>query len=134
VTFVGASDPSSAEVAAGLQYRFDFNNDGNFTALQSSNTITIPQQYLLQSGAVTIHGQVVNSDGGTVDGYTIITVNEVPPTFVVSGASTSNEGATYTFNLTATEPPGDVIKTWDVDWGDKTTTAATSRAARLSRC
>ncbi|MFX8926058.1 PKD domain-containing protein, partial [Acinetobacter baumannii] len=34
---------------------------------------------------------------------------------------TSQEGATFTLDLKATDPGDDVLKTWDVDWGDGAT-------------
>src|SRR5260370_24387400 len=63
----------------------------------------------------------MDEDGLVVDGYTSITVNEVPPTLTATGAPSLLEGGTYALRLTASDPTSnDVIKSWDVNWGDGT--------------
>ena len=43
----------------------------------------------------------------------------MPPTVTISGASTVNEDATYTLNLSATgEPSNHPITSWTINWGD----------------
>ena len=120
VTFAGASDPSPVD-AVDLRYRFDFDNDGTFdTALGASASVLVPVSYLGQSGQLTVRGQVVDPNGATADGFTTITINEVAPTLTVIGAASTTEGSVYTLGLSATDPGADVIKWWDVDWGDGT--------------
>jgi len=118
VTINGATAVSSVD-AQTLQYRFFIDGTSFDTGFQSANSATVLGQYLRQDGQQIIHGQVRDEDGLVVDGYTTITVNEVPPTLTATGASTLLEGGTYTLNLTASDPTSnDVIKSWDVNWGD----------------
>src|SRR5262249_43164168 len=45
--------------------------------------------------------------------------NNVAPTLAISGASTVNEGATYTLHLSSSDPGKDTISKWTViAWGD----------------
>jgi WD40 repeat protein len=48
------------------------------------------------------------------------TVTNTPPTLVVTGAASVAEGATYTLDLSATDPGSDAISSWTVNWGDGT--------------
>ncbi|WP_210178256.1 LamG-like jellyroll fold domain-containing protein [Methylosinus sp. R-45379] len=117
VTFSGVTDPSPVD-AASLTYRYDFDNNGTFDLVQGAGPATVPGQYLRQSGALLVHGQIVDKDGGVADAYTTITINEVAPTLTVAGAATADEGAVYSLSLSATDPGADKIKWWDVNWGD----------------
>src|SRR4030095_13333933 len=48
-----------------------------------------------------------------------VTVNNVAPTIGVSGATSVNEGATYTVTLGAVTDPGqDTVTSYTVNWGD----------------
>jgi hypothetical protein len=121
VTINGASDPSAADVAQGLKFRYDFDNSGTFTALTSSSSVAVPVAFLREAGPVTVHAQIVDKDGGVTDAFTTFNVLEVPPTLIATGASGSLEGSTYTLALSENDPGNDIIKTWTVDWGDNTT-------------
>ncbi|MDO9297068.1 PKD domain-containing protein [Bradyrhizobium sp.] len=122
ISISGASDASSVD-ATGLRYRF-FDDNGSFdSGFQNAATFTVNGSLLRHDGKVTVHGQVMDKDGGIVDGFTSITVVDVPPTLIVNnGAATgsSQEGSTFTLDLKATDPGDDVLKSWDVDWGDNT--------------
>lgn len=119
VTIVGASDPSAVD-AATLRYRI-FSDDGRFdTGFQTSATFTINGSLLLQNGLVNVRGQVMDKDGAVVDGFFSFTVVDVPPVLTVKGATTGQEGSTYVLDLDAHDVGKDVLKTWEVDWGDNT--------------
>ena len=125
VSISGASDPSPVDaIPTNLRYRF-FNDDGSFdSGFQTSATFVISGSLLRHDGAVTIHGQVMDKDGGVVDGFATLTVVDVPPTLIVdnnAATRTAQEGASFTLDLKATDPGDDVLKSWDVDWGDNTT-------------
>ena len=45
-------------------------------------------------------------------------VNAVPPTLTLSGASSVNEGATYTLGLSGSDPYDGPINSWQINWGD----------------
>ena len=69
VSFDDATDPSPDDIAAGLLYSLDLNNDGDFTdvfdVLDSPTgdlTVTFPS-----SGTYTIRGRVRDQDGGYTD-------------------------------------------------------------------
>jgi Ca2+-binding RTX toxin-like protein len=47
-----------------------------------------------------------------------VAVANVAPTLVISGASTTDEGAVYMLNLSSSDPGADVITGWTIDWGD----------------
>ncbi len=120
VTISGATAVSAVD-AKTLQYRFFIDGTSFDTGFTTANSATVPGQYLRLDGQQIIHGQVMDEDGLVVDGYTSITVNEVPPTLTATGAPSLLEGGTYTLSLTASDPTSnDVIKSWDVNWGDGT--------------
>jgi hypothetical protein len=69
-------------------------------------------------------GRVINviatdEDGSFVLGSQTVTVGNVAPTLALSGASSTNEGASYTLGITANDPAGanDVLS-YSIDWGD----------------
>src|SRR5262249_43173228 len=47
-----------------------------------------------------------------------VTVNNVAPTLTLSGASAVEQGATYTLNLSSSDPGADTISSWTITWGD----------------
>tara|TARA_R110002167_G_scaffold352262_1_gene565134 strand:- start:1303 stop:19128 length:17826 start_codon:yes stop_codon:yes gene_type:complete len=48
----------------------------------------------------------------------VVSVLDVAPTLTISGNATVDEGATYTLNLSASDPGTDTITEWSIDWGD----------------
>ena len=42
----------------------------------------------------------------------------VAPALAISGASSVNEGSSYTLNLSALDPGADTISGWTINWGD----------------
>jgi uncharacterized delta-60 repeat protein len=48
----------------------------------------------------------------------LVQIVNVAPTLVISGASSVNEGAVYTLNLSSTDPGPDTITNWTINWGD----------------
>tara|TARA_E500000305_G_scaffold36763_3_gene28012 strand:+ start:86 stop:17857 length:17772 start_codon:yes stop_codon:yes gene_type:complete len=48
----------------------------------------------------------------------VVSVLNVAPTLTISGNATVDEGATYTLNLSASDPGTDTITEWSIDWGD----------------
>ncbi len=112
------TDPSPVD-AASLSYRYDFDNNGTFDLVQGAGPATVPGQYLRQSGALLVHGQIVDKDGGVADAYTTITINEVPPTLTVAGAVMAGlKAPCIACLLSVTDPGADKIKWWDVNRGD----------------
>ncbi len=101
VTFTGVTDPSSADVSAGLIYSFDFNNDGDFDDLgdvanisssSASHTYDAP-------GAYTVRGRVADKDGGFTDYTTTVSVMSVETPIAVPGGPYSvAEGSAITLD------------------------------------
>jgi hypothetical protein len=72
-----------------------------------------------QSQPVTI--TATDSDGAFTSVTFDLTVVNVAPTIALSGASTVDEGSTYTLTLGAiTDPGADVVSQYIVDWNDGT--------------
>ena len=110
VTINGATAVSSVE-AKTLEYRFFIPGTSFDTGFQASSSATVPGQFLLQVGQQLVDVEVNDAEGLVVDGNTLITVNKVPPTLTATGPATSNEGSTYTLNLTELDPiPSEVIE------------------------
>jgi Concanavalin A-like lectin/glucanases superfamily/PKD domain/Matrixin len=65
-------------------------------------------------------------------GTTSITVNNVPPTLGISGATSVDEGAPYTLNLSATDPGTDTITGWTITWGDGNTQAVSGNPSSVT--
>ncbi|HSV13328.1 MAG TPA: SdrD B-like domain-containing protein, partial [Tepidisphaeraceae bacterium] len=78
VTFSAPSDPSPADVSAGFQYSYDFNNDGTFDVVDSSSaSVAVPASYLTTSGAHAVKGRIKDKDGGSTTYTATVQVN--PP-------------------------------------------------------
>jgi hypothetical protein len=67
----------------------------------------------------TISATATDEDGTYSAGNTVaVHVNYVAPTLTLSGPATANEGATYTLNLSASNPGQATINQWVITWGD----------------
>jgi Ca2+-binding RTX toxin-like protein len=67
----------------------------------------------------TISATATDEDGTFAASSTVdVAVANVAPTLVISGASTTDEGAVYTLGLSSSDPGVDVITGWTIDWGD----------------
>src|SRR5262249_12527168 len=93
---------SSADVAAGFTYSYDFDNDGTFEVTGSTSAAaTVPASYLADGpGTRVVHGRISDKDGGFSDYTTTLTVTNVAPTATLSNGGAVNEGsaATVTFS------------------------------------
>lgn len=119
VNFVSVSDPSAVDMT-GFTYSYDFDNDGIFEQTDIAlASFSVPAIYLNDDGTLTVRGLVKDKDGGYAEVFTTITILNVIPTLVVTGASNSVEGSLYSLDLSAVGDPGDdTILYWTVDWGD----------------
>jgi hypothetical protein len=74
------------------------------------------------SGTPTASGtETVTVTGTDTTGATVGPVSysiTVPPTLSISGASSVNEGATYTLNLSGTDGSPNTISGWTINWDD----------------
>ena len=62
-----------------------------------------------------------------------VTVNNVAPTLTISGASSVNEGSTYTLGLSVNDPGTDTIDHWTITWGDGNTETVNGHPANVTR-
>jgi hypothetical protein len=95
VTVATRSDTSSVDNTAGFLYNYDFNNDGIFEITDStSNTATVPGQYMDGPGTRPIKIRLIDKDGGFRDLTQNLTVNNnVAPTGTLINSGSVNEGA-----------------------------------------
>ena len=118
VSFSSPIDPSSADVAAGFRYAYDFDNDGTFdvgtgvNATSSTSTSgSVPASLLTDGPATrTVRGRIIDKNGGFTDYTTSITINNVAPSVAANNASvTLNEGQTATNSGTFSDPGVDTV-------------------------
>jgi hypothetical protein len=120
-----------------LTYAWDIDGDGQFDdASGSSATLTWAQLGALSipindSAARTVALRVTDAGGNSTTATASLTINETPPTIIVTGSVYTTSGALYTINLAATDPGDDTITSWHINWGDGTiqTVAGTSSTA-----
>lgn len=119
----GATDPSSADLAAGL--RFAFSCDGSsLAAVTYATASTEPTATCVYDDGLASHfvrAAVLDKDGGRSDYSTTASAGaNQPPTVDVPTSSSVQEGATVSLSATATDPEGgEVVVEWDLD-GDGT--------------
>ncbi|HEV7300726.1 MAG TPA: ELWxxDGT repeat protein [Tepidisphaeraceae bacterium] len=120
-TFSNADD-AAADLAAGLRYSFDFNNDGDFTDAGDVLNATSPTATFAfrDNGSYTVRGRVTDQDGGLTNYSTVVAVVNVGPSVAVIASTTNgrrNKAIDFTFR--ATDPSAaDQAGTfkYHVDW------------------
>ena len=82
----------------------------------------------MQVGQQLVDVEVNDAEGLVVDGNTLITVIKVPPTLTASGERNRRTEGRLTYTLNPSSPKEadpkittEVIESWDVNWGDGTT-------------
>src|SRR6185436_9149828 len=94
-------------------------NWGDGTQIVSGNPSSATHTYADGNANYTISASATDEDGTFAAGNTVsVTVNNVAPTLTISGASTVDEGALYTLNLSSFDPGADTITSWTINWGD----------------
>src|SRR5262249_24224610 len=101
-TMTGGTDPSPVDVAAGLKYSFDFDNNGTFE-IPNSASPTASFTYAT-AGTYTARGRISDKDGGFTDYTTTVTVNPTAPTANAGPALSGNEGSPVSFQGSGTGP------------------------------
>src|SRR5262249_23566393 len=76
--FTNPTDPSSVDVAAGLKYSYDFDNNGTFEVTNSTSP-TASFTYAT-AGTFTPPGRISDKDGGFPHYPTTVTLHPTPPT------------------------------------------------------
>ena len=113
---VNAGDP--AGVLDPLSYEFDCDDDSVYEiGPQSGNTAQCT--YPDGPSSHTVNVRVTDGDSGAATGATTVSVENVEPTIVISGASNVDEGSSYSLTLGAVTDPGtDTVTDYTVNWGD----------------
>ena len=62
-------------------------------------------------------GTTAYSSGIATANLTVTDQNDAP-TLTVTGAASVTQGTPYTLNLSASDPDGDIITSWTINWGD----------------
>ena len=94
-------------------------NWGDTVEVVTGNPASVTHTYADGAASYTISATATNEDGTYAAGNTVaVTVTNVAPSLVISGAATASEGSAYTLNLSASDPGSDAITSWTIDWGD----------------
>ncbi|MBI3258396.1 MAG: hypothetical protein HYZ54_02780, partial [Ignavibacteriae bacterium] len=85
----------------GLKYSYDFDNNGIFEIANSSSlAATVPASFLADGPATrTVHGRIIDKDGGFTDYTTLVAVNNVAPTASLSNNGPVSESGTATVSF-----------------------------------
>ncbi|HSI32792.1 MAG TPA: pre-peptidase C-terminal domain-containing protein [Tepidisphaeraceae bacterium] len=127
----GGSVALSAADSSGsaLTYAWDLDDDGVFGETGAGATRGVETGVSPTFGASTLDGPtsatvwllVTDASGNTSTASATVSVANAAPTVAPTGNSSVAEGATYTLGFSATDPGGDAISTWVINWGDGTT-------------
>jgi choice-of-anchor A domain-containing protein/RHS repeat-associated protein len=126
VTYTSSkSDPGSADTHT---YAWSVLKGGNAYTLPGG-TVTNQSGFTFtpsDDGTYTVRLTVTDDDGGSVTTTSSLAVANVARTPSITGASTTNEGSTYTLSLTpGTDPGADSVTSWLINWGDGNTQTIT---------
>ncbi|HEY6762920.1 MAG TPA: PKD domain-containing protein [Baekduia sp.] len=109
VSFTGATDPSSADTAAGFRYAYDLDDDGTwdvgdgtYGGSTTSATATLPTT---DDGTRTVRAAIIDKDGGTKLLTTIVTVTNAAPSATLSNDGPVVEGSDATVSFTGASDP-----------------------------
>ncbi|HVK08828.1 MAG TPA: M57 family metalloprotease [Gemmataceae bacterium] len=102
VAFSGAVD-SPADLAAGLRYSFDLDNDGVYEIVDSTSPTAA--RVFAQSGTHTVRGRVTDRDGVSREYETTVAIRNVAPTATPSQSGPAAEGSPITVRLAGVSDP-----------------------------
>ncbi len=95
-----ASDPSSADVAAGFSYAFDCGS-----GYASASSVATANCATNDNGTRTVKARISDKDGGTTEYLAIVTINNVAPVAELVTTSPVNEGSPFTISLKNASDP-----------------------------
>jgi hypothetical protein len=107
LSFINASDPSSADTAAGFHYSFAC--DGQTSSLAASyatagTSASAPCPFD-DNGSYTVKGRIFDKDNGYTDYSATVVVNNGAPTATFGATSPINEGSSSTLSFTSPSDP-----------------------------
>jgi VCBS repeat-containing protein len=103
---------------------WDLNGDGIFGEY-SDNNFTLTWNDLVNlgiddNGSFQIGLRATNEDNFSSTAFTSLTIANVEPTLIVTGADNISAGVPYQLNFSAIDPGEDRIFEWRINWGDGT--------------
>lgn len=105
---------------------------GDGTSNEYSPSSTSVLKTYRDNGIYTITLSATDEDG-TFHITRQITILNVAPTLSVSAPSFVNEGSSFQFDFSSTDPGSDAVASWLVDWGDGTTSPFSGSAVGGSK-
>jgi hypothetical protein len=110
VSFIGQHDPSSADVAAGFTYSYDFDNDGTFEVVSTSDaSVTVPGSFLSGTGSQTVRARIEDKDHDYTDYTSEIVidtpVNQAPVAHSQQLTATEDDSAEIMLSASDAETP-----------------------------
>jgi hypothetical protein len=124
VSFSNPADPDPADMAAGLRYSYDFDDDGTFDLGDGTYaggvadaTATIPAALLADGPAsVAVRGRIADKDGSYTDYTTTIMVENAAPKVSAGGPYRGTANSPIALSATATDSGQDSLSyAWDLD-------------------
>src|SRR5205085_1650832 len=87
----------------------------------TGSPLTVTHSYADGPNAYTILASATAASGTYAAAGKSVTVNNVAPTLLISGAGSVPHGDLYTLHLAHSDSGSDTIASWTIDWGDGTT-------------
>jgi peptidoglycan/xylan/chitin deacetylase (PgdA/CDA1 family) len=106
VSFANASDPSSADTAAGFHYSFALDPSG-LAASYAAAGMAASELFTFDDGpsSPVVYGRIFDKDGGFTDSTTTVTVTNVAPTATLSNNGPVGVGSPATVSFTSASDP-----------------------------
>ncbi|MCP4509545.1 MAG: PKD domain-containing protein, partial [Fuerstiella sp.] len=99
-----------------LTYTWNF---GDGTDPVSEVDLTEVFREYADSGEYVVHLTVDDGDGGEINQFFDVVVENVAPTLTLStNTPVADEGGPFVLQLSSSDPGDDVISQWDINWGD----------------
>jgi hypothetical protein len=131
VSFSNASDPSSADAAAGFHYSFALSPSGLAGTYAAAGTASSASFTFADNGSYTVYGRISDKDNGYSDYQTTVAVTNVAPANVALtlSAVSINEGQSVTLGGSFTDPGTLDTHSVAINWGDGSTGTMVNLAA-----
>ena len=138
------SGPASSTEGASYSVSFDATDPGTDTVTQwlidwgdgqtdgLAGTATSASHIFTDNGTYTIRLRASDEDGTWGPATRVVNVANVAPTLALLGPASLNEGSSYAFGFSATDPGADTVAQWLVDWGDGQTDSFAGTATSAS--
>lgn len=107
VTFSNATDPSTADLNAGLHYSFGLSLGELASDYDDAGSADSAEFTFAAAGSFTVYGRVLDKDNGASDASTTVSVTQAETTTVVSSSgnpSTYGDEVTFTATVAAVDP------------------------------